>query len=204
MVFENLETISSQSAMPMPSGQYVHSPQEFVDDCYELAVIVAESGFRPDYVAAMCRGGAFPAAVIHEFLHHVLKMRVTYLPILTSAYTPRNKRGKKIKIWRWSLEALTEVAAPDRKFLFVDDLQDSRGSFNKVLRVWKKRVGERFPREIRLAVLDYKDTVNGTPPNYYVRRIPPNWVVYPHEKENFLDGRVPEGLKWRIDRLLRR
>jgi hypothetical protein len=139
------------------------------EEQYRLARVLAEkirsSGYRPDLVIAIGRGGYIPARILCDLLS---------LSRLTS-----------VKAEHWGTPAEVEDRAVIRyplciplegaKVLIVDDVTDTGESMALVLE-YVKTLG---PSEVRTAVLQHKE-VSGFIPDYYAEVCPVwQWIVYP-------------------------
>jgi uncharacterized protein len=139
------------------------------EDQYRLARVLAgrirASGYHPDVVIAIGRGGYIPARILCDLLS---------LSRLTS-----------VKVEHWGTPAEVEDKAVIRyplcitirgeKVLIVDDVTDTGDSMAVVVE-YVKSLG---PSEVRTAVLQHKE-VSGFLPDYYAEVCPVwQWIVYP-------------------------
>ena len=151
------------------------------EDIQRLAEKVAEkvraSGFRPDVVVAVSRGGFDPARILCDQLsvQRLASLQVEY-------YTGVNQR-------RGTPEIVFPLNADVPKFrvLLVDDVSDSGNS----LRIARDHVLGRGASEVRVATLHVKPWSNFRP-DYYAEEVDA-WVVYPWEPR--------ETLRWMAERL---
>lgn len=130
----------------------------------ELARDIRISGFRPDLVVAIGRGGYTPARLVCDFLHlsQLTSIKVEH-------YAATHKQAEVVI--RYPLNA--EVR--DLNLLLVDDVNDSGDTLAAVVRYLKTLA----PRSIRTAVLHEK-AVTAYPVDYYAKRIKKwRWIVYP-------------------------
>lgn len=139
------------------------------EEQYRLARVLAgkirSSGYRPDLVIAIGRGGYIPARILCDLLS---------LPRLTS-----------VKVEHWGTPAEMEDQAVIRyplcitirgeKVLIVDDVTDTGDSMAVVVE-YVKGLG---PSELKTAVLQHKE-VSGFLPDYFAEVCPTwQWIVYP-------------------------
>ena len=155
---------------------------EFYDLARTLSRIVKASGWRPDLVVAIGRGGYVPARVVCDFLVHDL---------LTS-----------IKVEHWGIAAQRRerasvrfplaTAASGQRVLVVDDVTDT-GETLAAATGYLKSLGA---GEVRTAVLQHKAS-STIEPDYYAERIDLwRWIIYPwaaHEDLVGFTGRVLSG-----------
>ena len=59
------------------------SAADLVEDSFKLAVKVYESGYRPDYIVGIWRGGTPVGIVMHDFLAYV-GVNVDHISVRTS------------------------------------------------------------------------------------------------------------------------
>ena len=62
------------------------SADEFLLDAWRLAAAVRQSGWRPDWLVALWRGGAFAGIAVHEFLQ-ASGWAVEHLPLKCRSYS---------------------------------------------------------------------------------------------------------------------
>ncbi|HPW72607.1 MAG: phosphoribosyltransferase [Methanothrix sp.] len=176
------------------------------DESYELgrrlAYEIKRSGFRPDLIVAIGRGGYVPARVVSDFL---------LFSLLAS-----------IKIEHWDTAACERPQASVRfplavdvqsqKVLIIDDVTDT----GKTLRTAVDYMKELGAAEVRTGVLQHK-TVSPFVPDYYAEKVAEwRWIIYPwaaHEdlvglaerilsEEDLSTGEIGERLKGRYGLIL--
>ncbi len=130
-----------------------------------LAIRIKQSGFRPELVIAIGRGGYVPARVVCDFLLH---------DMLTSV---------KVEHWRMAAEEKPSVNVrfplvvdiTDTTVLVVDDVTDS----GKTMEAVTSYLCGLHPREIRTAVLQHKVS-SSFRPDYFAREEKDwRWIIYP-------------------------
>lgn len=139
------------------------------EEQYRLAKVLAgkirSSGYRPDIVIAIGRGGYIPARILCDLL---------LLSLLTSV---------KVEHWGMAAEKKERVVirfplAADirgKRVLIVDDVTDTGETIEAVV----NHVKGLGPAEVRTAVLQHKE-VSGFVPDYYAEVCPVwRWIVYP-------------------------
>lgn len=131
----------------------------------KLARKVVESGYRPDMIVAIGRGGYVPGRVLSDLLG---------LMDLTSFKIEHYRHAEKQKVARVRYPLASDVTG--RRILLVDDVADTGDTFVAALEHLRSR-GE--PAEIRSAVLHYK-TVSPYTPDFYAMKVRAwRWIVYP-------------------------
>jgi hypoxanthine phosphoribosyltransferase len=138
------------------------------DEAYELSKILARkiknSGFKPDLVIGIARGGLVPARIVCDFL---LK-----------------KDLAAIKVEHWGIAATlgkAEIKFPlpvdisGKKVLVVDDVADTGDTYSVVMDYIK----EKNPAEVKSGVLHYK-TCSTYMPDYWAEKQDEwKWIIYP-------------------------
>ncbi|VVC03680.1 Xanthine phosphoribosyltransferase [Candidatus Burarchaeum australiense] len=133
--------------------------------CEELALAIRDSGFRPDVIVGIARGGWVPARLLSDKMHHehVASMRVEF-------YTAPGETRK--------VPAITQpvsVSVKDKRVLLVDDVSDTGHSLEIALKSFCDA------KEVRTATLHYKPH-SILKPDYFVGTTS-DWIVYPWEVE---------------------
>jgi hypothetical protein len=73
--------------------------QELLEDSFRLGRRVLESGFRPDFIVGVWRGGTPVGIAVQELLEHN-GVSSDHIAIRTSSYEGIEKRGKQIRASR--------------------------------------------------------------------------------------------------------
>jgi hypothetical protein len=154
------------------------SPQQLLDDSFELGLKVLASDFIPTVLVGVWRGGAPIAIAIHELMAY-LGIESDPVAIRTTSYSGVAERNASVKVD--GLDYLFAHCQADDRILLVDDVYDSGLSLSKVLEVLTAGFGEQLP-DIRIATLHFKPANNKTAraPDYYLHETS-DWLVYPHE-----------------------
>jgi len=143
----------------MPSWRRV------VGDSKTLSSLIKKSGYDPNIVVAICRGGLVPARLVCDFLHikDLTTIKVEHWGMVG---TPNEKAVIKFPLY---------VDIKDKRVLLVDDITDT----GDTLRVSLEHLKKFEPKEIRTAVLIHK-IISAFLPDYYVRKITQwRWVIFP-------------------------
>ena len=154
---------------------------ELLEDSYKLAWKVYESGYRPNYLVGVWRGGA-PVGIAVQELLDFLGVSSDHIAIRTSSYTSMGKRSKEVKVF--GLNYIINRVESEDSLLIVDDVFDTGLSINQVIVNLKKACKKNTP-DIKIATPYFKPSNNKTKikPDYYIHKSD-NWLVFPHE----LDG----------------
>lgn len=164
------------------------SAQQLLEDSFQLGLQVFESGFRPDYIVGVWRGGA-PVGIAVQELLHVLGVKSDHIAIRTSSYLHIGERSKHVKVH--GLTYLIKRLESENSLLIVDDVHDSGLSIEQTILDIQKSCKKNTP-EIRVATPYIKPANNKTDrvADYYVHETD-EWLVFPHE----LDGLSEEELR---------
>lgn len=165
----------------MSSKTYL-DPTAYQRDIWTLARMVYESGWKPDLILGLWRGGATPAIAVHEYLEW-RGWKVRHLPLKCSSYAGMENRTDNV-VFECAAETLATVR-PGERVLAVDDVFDT-GKTAEAVRAEIARRGA----ECRVACVHWKPGRNLTPgrPDWHVREDGDGWIVFPHE----LCGLSPE------------
>ena len=131
----------------------------------KLSYRIHDSGFKPDLIIAIGRGGYMPARIISDFL---LVMNLASFKIEHYHGT----RKKTSAVVRYPLAR--EVAG--NRVLLVDDVCDTGATFDLANRHLAERMQ---PLEVRTAVMHYKKTSSFIPDFYAAKMIQWRWIIYP-------------------------
>jgi hypothetical protein len=148
------------------------TPEQLYKDAYSLADRILESGYRPDVILVMWRGGSPVGIVVHEYLaYHGVKTWHTV--IKASSYTGIAERGRPVlENIEWTLKKISRQT----KVLLVDDILDTGATMAAVKRLMKNRAAE-----VRTATIYCRKGAGpGRRPDYVVRQTA-SWIVFPHE-----------------------
>lgn len=145
----------------------------------KLAMQIRQSGYRPDIIIAIGRGGYVPARLLADYLDMMNLTSIKVEHYIAGAH-------------RQALASVKYPLAVDvsqMKVLVVDDVSDSGDTFTVALQYINERA---TPREIRTAVLHHK-TVSAFVPDYYAARVVKwRWLIYPWAQVEDISGFVAE------------
>lgn len=165
------------------------SAESLLRDSFILARQIFDSGFRPDFIVGVWRGGAPVGIAVQEFLEFQ-GIPSDHIAIRTSSYTGINQQDKQVRVH--GLQYVIDHADSEHRLLIVDDVFDSGRSIRAILEELSIKCRRNLPETIRIACPWYKPKKNVTPlsPDYYVNETD-KWLVFPHE----LNGLTPEEIK---------
>ena len=111
------------------------SPESLRHDSYKLASRIVDSGFKPDFMIAIWRGGAFIGCCVHEFLKF-LGLKTDHIAIRTSRYSGIDETHETVQVH--NLGYLMEKLQKSSKVLLVDDVYDTGLSIKAILDTFKE------------------------------------------------------------------
>jgi hypothetical protein len=152
--------------------------QQLLEDSFQLAWQVFESGYRPNYIVGVWRGGAPIGIAVQEFLD-VLGVESDHIAIRTSSYTGIGERSKTVKVH--GLSYIIRQLESEDSLLIVDDVYDTGLSIEQTINDLRLACKKNTP-QIRIATPYFKPKNNKTdsPPDYYIHETD-EWLVFPHE-----------------------
>ena len=151
---------------------------QLLRDSYNLAWKIFESGFKPDYIIGVWRGGAPVGIAVQEFLDF-LDVPSDHIAIRTSYYSGIDSRKDEVQVY--GLNYVIKRLKSEDSLLIVDDVYDTGMSVNKVVSDLESACKRNTP-EIRIATPYFKPSKNKTKrtPDYYIHETD-QWLVFPHE-----------------------
>jgi uncharacterized protein len=165
------------------------SADQLLRDAVELALRIAQSGYRPSLIAGVWRGGT-PVAVAVQEVMEFLGLGCDHIAIRTSSYTGTTQRAQ---VEVHGLDYIKRVLRRGDSLLIVDDVFDTGLSMDQVLKDLAALFGDDAP-ETRLAMPWFKPGHNLTArkPDYYLHTTG-EWLVFPHELIGLADGEILGG-----------
>lgn len=157
-------------------GEIIYiTPQTMFEDSFALADDIWKSGFKPDVIVPIWRGGAIPGLCIDEYFSSKGINLLDYV-IKVKSYNSVNKRENCILFFTETLSSIVE----QQRILLVDDIFDTGWTMKLVIEQLQKR----NPLEVKTAAIWHKPDKNevGFQPDYVRKSTEANtWVVFPHE-----------------------
>lgn len=161
------------------------TPKEFIDpatlvaESFAFARAIYDSGYRPDVLLVLWRGGAPVGMVLHEYLvYKGLAVRDLILKIdsYTGVATRTEPRAEAVG-------AILSRISDGEKVLVVDDIYDTGGTIRKL----RELFGARHV-DLKVATLYLK---KGSPvcPDFFFREVS-SWIVFPHELCGLSDAEI--------------
>ena len=153
---------------------------ELLSDSFKLAWQVFESGYRPNYIIGVWRGGAPIGIAVQEFLD-VLGVPSDHIAIRTSHYKGIDERDSQVQVY--GLNYVIKQVESEDSLLIVDDVHDTGISIQKIILDLQTACKKNTP-EIKVATPYFKPLKNKTDrkPDFYLHETE-KWLVFPHELE---------------------
>jgi len=176
---------------------------ELLVDSFALAEQVYLSGFKPDFIIGVWRGGAPVGIAIQEYLDF-LGIQTDHIAIRTSSYTGIDQQEKNVRVH--GLDYFVDNINASDNVLLVDDVFDSGRSVVAILERMKKKTRRNMPNNIKIATPWYKPKRNMTTikPDYYLHQTD-QWLVFPHELKGLsieeISAHKPDLAKSLVDHL---
>jgi hypoxanthine phosphoribosyltransferase len=131
----------------------------------ELALKIKDSGYSPDIIIAIGRGGYMPARILSDYLDNMN---------LTSFKVEHYKSSQKEKVANIRYPLVADIA--EQRVLLVDDVSDSGDTFNVAI---EHIMQHAQPKALKTASLHHK-VVSVYEPDYYVEKVTEwHWIIYP-------------------------
>jgi hypoxanthine phosphoribosyltransferase len=185
--------------------QYI-TANRLLENSIELAFRIIDSGFRPDLIVGIWRGGTPVGIAVQEVMDYV-GINSDHFSIRTSSYT---SIGQRTTVKVHGLEYLERHLTSNDKLLLVDDVFDPGLSLDSVVRELNQFYKD-SPPECKVATPYFKPANNETDrvPDFYLYETD-KWLVFPHELAGLTDREIienkplPDHLKERLLFLQRR
>ena len=152
-------------------------------DSFQLAANIHQSGFKPDFLVGLWRGGSAVGIAVQEGLDH-FGVKTDHIAIRTS-YRGQDSYSKMVNkagsIRAHGLRYLHERVNESSSMLIVDDAYSTGSSVNAVIKQLAKKSRRNLPHDIRIATVWYRPTDRTIrPPDFFVHETS-DWLVLPYE-----------------------
>jgi hypoxanthine phosphoribosyltransferase len=105
------------------------SANDLLLDSFRLAEKIIDSGFRPDFIIGVWRGGAPVGIAIQEYFEYA-GFTTDHLAIRTSSYTGIDQQDKVVRVH--GLDYIIDNVNAEHQVLLVDDVFDSGRSIRAI------------------------------------------------------------------------
>ena len=156
---------------------------DLLRDSFQLAATIAESGFEPDFLVGLWRGGSAVGIAVQEGLDY-LGIETDHIAIRTSyrgaaSYHEMVSRGDSIRVH--GLQYLLENLCSHHSMLIVDDVYSTGSSVKAVIDQLAQKTRRNLPQDIRIATVWYRPSEKAVrEPDFYVHKTD-DWLVLPYE-----------------------
>jgi hypoxanthine phosphoribosyltransferase len=156
-------------------------------DSFKLAAAVCASGFKPDFLVGLWRGGSAVGIAVQEGLDY-FGVATDHIAIRTSysgarGYTQMISEGENIRVH--GLQYLLENLSAHHSLLIVDDVYSTGSSVNAVISQLARKTRRNLPEDIRIATVWYRPSEKTLQtPDYFVHETS-DWLVLPYELSGF-------------------
>ena len=162
---------------------------ELLQDSYNLGHLVLDSGFTPNYLVGVWRGGAPVGIAVQELLEYH-GVSTDHIAIRTSSYDGIDKRRDSVQVH--GLHYIIENVNAEDNLLIIDDVFDSGHSVHAILDTIQN-LSRRNTPSMKVATVYYKPgkrKVDITP-DFYVHETE-KWLVFPHELQGLSEQEIQE------------
>jgi len=162
--------------------------EELLLDSFKLGVDIYNSGFRPNFIVGVWRGGTPVGIAIQEILAY-LGNESDHIAIRTSSYIGINNQSKEVRVH--GIDYLISHMNAEDSLLLVDDVFDSGRSIKAILDTLNERARKNIPHDVRVAMPWYKPERNiiDMVPDYYIHETD-DWLVFPHEMDGLTEEEI--------------
>lgn len=156
---------------------------DLLRDSFQLAASIHDSGFRPDFLVGLWRGGSAVGIAVQEGLEY-FGISTDHIAIRTSysgahRYSEMVSKADQIRVH--GLQYLLENLCSHHAMLIVDDVYSTGSSVRAVVDQLARKTRRNLPRDIRIAAVWYRPgerTLRA--PDYFVHETS-DWLVLPYE-----------------------
>jgi hypoxanthine phosphoribosyltransferase len=173
--------------------------QELLEDSFRLAVQIYASGYRPDFIVGVWRGGSTVGIYVQECLQY-LGVKTDHIAIRTS-YRGMTDYLKQLdsenEIRAHGLQYLFERMNASDNLLIVDDVYGTGRNVTAVIKRLQAKTKRNMPKQVRVAVPYYKPALNqkNAPPDYYLQECD-EWLVLPYELTGLSETEIHQNKAW--------
>jgi hypoxanthine phosphoribosyltransferase len=178
--------------------QYIEE-QTLLEDSYRLGVQIFESGFRPDFIVGLWRGGSTVGIYVQECLQY-LGVETDHISVRTSYrgmkdYLSKLDTENEIRVH--GLQYLFERMNRDDSLLIVDDVFSTGRNIEALINRLSSKTKRNMPHDVRIAVPYCKPSSNrtGRKPDFFLHETD-NWLVLPYELTGLSESEIKEHKNW--------
>ena len=169
--------------------------EELLLDSYRLSMKIYDSGFRPDFIVGLWRGGSPVGIAVQDCLDY-LGIKTDHISLRTSyrglqSYQQMISDSDNIRVH--GTQYLLDNLNAENRLLIIDDVYSSGLSVQAVIQRLQQKLRLNMPEDVRVAVPWYKPAKNKTDraPDYYVYETD-DWLVLPYELNGLSEQEIAE------------
>lgn len=173
--------------------------QELLEDSYRLALLIYQSGFRPNFIVGVWRGGSTVGIYVQECLQY-LGVETDHIAVRTSYrgrddYFRQLQQGKPMRAH--GLQYLFENLNADDSLLIVDDVYSTGRNVNSVIDRLRDKCKLNMPQDLRVAAPYFRASAadSDVSPDYYLRSTE-DWLVLPYELTGLKRAEIEINKPW--------
>ena len=173
--------------------------QELLEDSYRLAVKIYQSGYRPDFIVGVWRGGSTVGIYVQECLQY-LGVETDHIAIRTSYrgmddYLHKLEYGGEVRAH--GLQYLYENMNAEDALLIVDDVYSTGRNVAAVMDRLSAKTKRNMSNDVRIAAPYYRSNFNRSnpDPDYFLQKCE-GWLVLPYELTGLSDKEIVINKSW--------
>lgn len=183
---------SSQRPISAMKKQFLRA-EDVLCDSYRLGAKIHQSGFRPDFIVGLWRGGSPVGIAVQDCLEYLgvdtdhISIRTSYRGL--SSYESMVERHENIRVH--GTQYLLDRLESHHKLLLVDDVYSTGLNLDAVIRRLGSKTRRNMPQDVRIAALWYKPSKVRVQrqPDYYLHTTE-DWLVLPYELEGLNEQEI--------------
>jgi len=169
--------------------------EELLLDSYRLSMQIFHSGFRPDFIVGLWRGGSPVGIAVQDCLDYLgiktdhISLRTSYRGL--SSYQQMISDSDNIRVH--GTQYLLDNLNAENRLLIIDDVYSSGLSVQAVINRLQQKLRLNMPQDIRVAVPWLKPAQNKTErlPDYFLYKTD-DWLVMPYELNGLSEQEIAE------------
>jgi len=173
--------------------------QELLEDSFNLARNIHQSGFRPDFIVGVWRGGSTVGIYVQECLQY-LGVDTDHIAVRTSYrgrddYLQQLQAGREMRAH--GLQYLFESLNADDSLLIVDDVFSTGRNVHAILNRLRQNNKRNMPEEVRIAAPYFRTTPGSSSaaPDYFLQQTE-DWLVLPYELSGISRAEIETHKSW--------
>jgi hypoxanthine phosphoribosyltransferase len=175
--------------------------QELLEDAYRLAAKIYDSGFRPDFIVGVWRGGSTVGIYVQECLQY-LGVETDHIAVRTSYrgrddYFRQLQQGNEMRAH--GLQYLFENLNAADALLIVDDVYSTGRNVQAIVKRLHQKNKRNMSTDVRIAAPYYRPGAGGddSPPDYFLQQTD-DWLVLPYELTGISRDEMAEHKSWML------